>query len=73
MFRSAHRWGLASVAGLAALVSQMELVLAQAPGQPSTSPTTTITSGRSLTLEWIITIAMCGVALYAVCRSSHRN
>ena len=54
-------------------------LLAQAPSvpPPSVPPagggTTTIVSGRSLTFEWIITVAMCGLALFVVCRSSNRN
>ena len=32
-----------------------------------------IVSGRSLAFEWIITVVMCGLALFVVCRSSNRN
>ena len=49
-------------------------LLAQAPSAPPAGGATTIiVQGRSLAFEWIITIAMCGVALFVVCRSSRRN
>ncbi len=51
-------------------------LLAQAPAAPVVPPaggSTTVTLGRSLTFEWIITVAMCGLALFVVCRSSNRN
>ncbi len=48
-------------------------VLAQAPAAPAGGTTTVVVQGRGLALEWIITIAMCGVALFVVCRSSRRN
>lgn len=47
-------------------------VLAQAPAAPP-GGTTTVVQGRGLALEWVITIAMCGAALFVVCRSSRRN
>lgn len=48
-------------------------LLAQAPAAPPAGGSTTVTLGRSLTFEWIITVAMCGLALFVVCRSSNRN
>lgn len=50
-------------------------LLAQAPtpAVPPAGGSTTVTLGRSLTFEWIITIVMCGLALFVVCRSSNRN
>ena len=50
-------------------------LLAQAPSTPpgGGGATTIIVQGRSLAFEWIITIAMCGAALFVVCRSSRRN
>lgn len=49
-------------------------LLAQAPAAPPPAGgSTTVTLGRSLTFEWIITLAMCGLALFVVCRSSNRN
>lgn len=47
-------------------------VQAQAPAAPA-GGTTTVVQGRGLALEWVITIAMCGAALFVVCRSSRRN
>ncbi len=61
-FTGALGYGWTWLMGLAGVAA------AQGPGSG-----TTIISGRSLTLEWIITIVMCGLALYLVCRSSNRN
>lgn len=49
-------------------------LFAQAPtAPPAGGGTTVIVLGRSLSFEWIITVAMCGAALFVVCRSSRRN
>jgi hypothetical protein len=39
---------------------------------PTPPPTQTVIS-RSLTLEYVIVVAMIGAAMFAVCRSSRRN
>ncbi len=50
-----------------------DVVLAQvpAPGNAPVSNTTTIS--RPLYFEILITVVMCGVALFTVCRNSNRN
>ena len=45
---------------------------ASVPPSAAEAPTV-IVQGRSLGFEWILTIAMCGAALFVVCRSSRRN
>ncbi len=79
-FRSPTCW-VCLLAGVLVCVGASEL-LAQAPSVPSSLPPSVppaggasgiIETGRSLTFEWIITAAMCGLALFVVCRSSNRN
>ncbi len=49
-------------------------VLAQAPAQPGgAGQTQIIRPGPSFFLEIVLVLFMCGVALFAVCRSSRRN
>ena len=50
-------------------------LLAQAPAPPPSGggSSTVIVQGRGLGFEWVLTIAMCGAALFVVCRSSRRN
>ena len=71
--RSRIRWCVAVACAFVWLGSSE--LLAQAPSNPpgGSGATTIIVQGRSLAFEWIITIAMCGVALFVVCRSSRRN
>lgn len=69
MFRSRIFW---FVVGCVFMNYGAAEVLAQAPSAPP-GGTTTVVQGRGLALEWIITIAMCGAALFVVCRSSRRN
>ena len=83
-FRSPTFW-VCLLAGVLVCVGVSEL-LAQAPSVPPSVPPSLppsvppagggsgiIETGRSLTFEWIITAAMCGLALFVVCRSSNRN
>lgn len=79
-FRSPTFW-VCLLAGVLVCVGASEL-LAQAPSVPPSVPPSLppagggsgiIETGRSLTFEWIITAAMCGLALFVVCRSSNRN
>lgn len=72
LFRSRTFW-VCTLACLLVGVGAGEL-LAQAPAAPPAGGgSTVIVSGRSLTFEWIITVVMCGLALFVVCRSSNRN
>lgn len=79
LVRSRTFWGCL-FAGVLVCWGASEL-LAQAPAPsvppPSVPPagggTTIVVSGRNLTFEWIITVVMCGLALFVVCRSSNRN
>ena len=71
LFRSRTFW-VCTLACLLVGVGACEL-LAQAPAAPPGGGSTVIVSGRSLTFEWIITVVMCGLALFVVCRSSNRN
>ena len=80
LFRSPTFW-VCLLAGVLVCVGASEL-LAQAPSVPPSLPPSVppagggsgiIVTGRSLTFEWIITVAMCGLALFVVCRSSNRN
>jgi hypothetical protein len=82
LFRSPTFW-VCLLAGVLICLGVSEL-LAQAPAPsvpPSLPPSVPpagggsgiIETGRSLTFEWIITAAMCGLALFVVCRSSNRN
>lgn len=75
LLRSPAFWVCALVSALVCL--EAGELFAQAPAAPAVPPTagasTTVTLGRSLTFEWIITVAMCGLALFVVCRSSNRN
>ena len=41
--------------------------------QESTTTTTVVTSGRSYLVEWAIVAILCGLAVFAVCRSSRRS
>lgn len=41
--------------------------------QESTTTTTVVTSGRSYLVEWAIVAVLCGLAVFAVCRSSRRS
>ncbi len=70
-FRSPAFWVCTLACGLVAIGA--DELLAQAPAAPPAGGSTTVTLGRSLTFEWIITVAMCGLALFVVCRSSNRN
>jgi hypothetical protein len=48
--------------------------LAQATGAAApAAKTTPAIGGRSMAMEAMFTVAMAGLALYAVCRSSRRN
>ncbi|MFO1007699.1 MAG: hypothetical protein U0929_17175 [Planctomycetaceae bacterium] len=69
LFRSRTFWLVLVGAWLCPGIAE---VLAQAPAAPA-GGTTVVVQGRGLALEWIITIAMCAVALFVVCRSSRRN
>ena len=76
LFRSPTFW-VCLLAGVLVCIGASEL-LAQAPSVPPSVPPAgggsgIIVTGRSLTFEWIITVAMCGLALFVVCRSSNRN
>lgn len=56
-----------STAGLA-LAQQPAAPPAEAPAAPTTTPIT-----RDMTLEYVLVLAMVGLALFAVCRSTRRN
>lgn len=51
-----------------ALAQQPAQPPAEAPAAPTTTPVT-----RDMTLEYVIVLAMFGLALFAVCRSTRRN
>ncbi|WP_145370614.1 hypothetical protein [Maioricimonas rarisocia] len=57
-------------AGLA-IAQQPAAPPADAPAGPAAPTTTPIT--RDMTLEYVIVLAMVGLALFAVCRSTRRN
>ena len=71
LFRSRTFW-VCVLAGALICAGASEL-LAQAPAAPPGGGSMVIVSGRSLAFEWIITVVMCGLALFVVCRSSNRN
>lgn len=73
LFRSPVFWVCTLACGLVALGAGELLAQAPVPAVPPAGGSTTVTLGRSLTFEWIITVAMCGLALFVVCRSSNRN
>lgn len=55
----------------AALAQQPAVPPGSAPTAPAAPSTTPI--GRDMTLEYVIVLAMFGLALFAVCRSTRRN
>lgn len=57
---------------IAGVLVACQSVMAQAPAPPPTAAPIVV-AGRGLGLEWGITILMIGLAIYVVCRSSHRN
>lgn len=63
LFTAAFIWLIAGAVGLAQV---------PAPA-PAPSGSAIVVQGRSLGFEWIITLVMIGLALFVVCRSSHRN
>lgn len=73
VFRVRMVWAM--IAGGLQLVVETCNLLAQAPSSPpgNGGSTTVIVSGRNFTVEWILTVLMCGAALFVVCRSSRRN
>lgn len=73
LVRSRSFWYAITFAGVFCLAAGELLAQAPVAPAPSGGSTTIIVSGRTLTFEWAITIAMCGLALFVVCRSSRRN
>ena len=73
LFRSRTFWVCTLACVLVGIGAAELLAQAPAPAAPPAGGSTTVTLGRSLTFEWIITVAMCGLALFVVCRSSNRN
>ncbi len=82
LFRSPLFWVCMLLGVLIGFGANELLAQAPAPSVPPSMPPSVpppgsgsgiIVTGRSLTFEWIITVAMCGLALFVVCRSSNRN
>jgi hypothetical protein len=71
--RGAAAWRRALLPA-AAWLGSAAAVLAQDPAQPGgAGQTQIIRPGPSFFLEIVLVLFMCGVALFAVCRSSRRN
>jgi hypothetical protein len=64
---------ISTLLAAALLLALSSPVSAQVAAPAPTTPPTQTAITRSLTLEYIIVVAMIGAAVFAVCRSSRRN